>query len=156
VYRETGMMTNGRKIVCDVTVGGRKTSREKPLPRWRAIYLPRAKASLLGRLVDRRTPATYGFAAYSARHNDFDYYSFHVAGPATIEQGGQKLRAVKVIQQPAEDAEPSTVYLDGEGRIVRVQKGRGTADAFRMDAVEADAVFRRFEQARAVARSLQE
>ena len=152
VVTERGMMTNGTKIVCDVSYGGKVITREKPVPP--GIYLPRATAMLLPRLVDLSKPATLGFATYTTKVNDFDYREFTVVGPQRVTINGRKVDAIRATDQVADDALPTTIWLDKTGRVLRMEN-RGTGPgAFVMQPARKDAVLRQFPKAEMIVRSL--
>lgn len=158
-----GAAAKGLRIVCEVLQEGRipikRTRKPTKDPATRAkdvppgIYLPRATAMLLPRLVDLSKPATYGFATYTTKVNDFDYRSFTVGEAETIQIAGKNVTATRITDQVAADASPTTVWVDSAGKILRMEN-RTPGGAFAMQATGRAEVVRRFPDAEAIVRSL--
>jgi len=148
VISEQGMMTNGRQIVCDMNQGGKTLTHRKQVPQ--GVYLPRATAMLLPRLVDLKTPATYGFATYATKNNSYDYRTFTIVGPQRTRIGGKEVEAIRVVDKIAEDAQPTTLWLDRTGRLLRME-GSGE---FIMEPADKKDVLRRFPKAEGIIRAM--
>jgi len=88
-------------------------------------YLPRVLGRMLGRLVDLSTPAAYAFAVYNAETGGLDMRTWTVVGPETITLGGRSVKAVRVLDRPAQDREPVTVWLDAKGGLLRSRTPEG-------------------------------
>jgi len=88
-------------------------------------YLPRAMGEMLGRLVDLNTPAAYAFAVYNAETRDLEMRTYTVVGPETITLAGRRVQAVRVLDRPAQDQEPMTVWLDAKGGLLRSRTPEG-------------------------------
>ena len=152
VASEIGMMTNGTKIVCDVSYNGKVTTKGKLVPA--GIYLPRATAMLLPRLADLAKPATYGFATYTTKVNDFDYRAFTVVGADRISIGGKNVDTIRITDQVAADAIPTTLWVEKNGRVLRMENRGAGRDAFVMQIADKRAVTRLFPKAEMIVRSL--
>ncbi len=87
----------------------------------RQVYLPAALDVLLPRLLGRTAGAGYGFATYNVAANDFDLRAVKVLGQENISVGGKKVQAVHLQDQPALDAPLIDMWVDAEGRLLRLQ-----------------------------------
>lgn len=139
--------TQRKRIVCEVKFDG--AAREQDAYPPQEIYLPRALRELLPRLVDLDTEAVYGFAVYDPRSNQFDYYTFKVAGPVTIEIDGRRRKVTKVVETPSPDSLPNTLYLDEDGRLLRMQ----TQSGVQMERSDRAEVLRTFPEAGRILRA---
>ena len=83
-----------------------------------SYYLPRAMGMVLGRLVDLSSSGEYAFAVYNSQANQFDVRTFSIEGPQTLVCEGQEVPAVRVKDQPAENAPASTLWLDMRGNTI--------------------------------------
>jgi len=110
-------------IVCHITQAGRGRTNKKPAPL--AIYLPRALGELLARLVDLGKPESYAFATYTSSANSFDMRTFTVVGSDRVEIDGKDTEAIRVTDRVAEDTEPTTLWLDAEGRLLMMESPDG-------------------------------
>jgi hypothetical protein len=137
----------GGMIVCKVASGGKTNTRRKEVPAVTAEhYLPRAIALLLPRLVKLSVPQAYAFAGYTTAANDFDMRTFTVLGPEKITLGAQTHEAVRVTDQMAADAEAATLYVQGDGKLLRMRTGVGLT----MELSTPSAVLRRFPDAESI------
>jgi len=89
-------------------------------------YLPRALGEMLGRLIDLSKPGAYAFAVYNVETGDLDMRTYTVVGPETITLGGRQVKAVRVLDRPAQDREPVTTWLDVKGGLLRSRTPKGT------------------------------
>ena len=136
-------MKQAKMIVCYVSPnGGSMQTHKKTLnpPVIRAIYLPRAMGAILPRLVDLKKPATYAFAVYNSSTNDFDMRTFTVVGPQQIDLQARTLSAIRITDRMAADAEVATLWVDGDGVLLRMK----TTDGLVMDQSTRTGILRRF------------
>ena len=110
-------------IVCNIAQGANSHTRKKKVPR--DIYLPRAIAWQIFRLIDLTKPAKYSFAAYASRENNFDMRTFAVIGPEKIETSHGEVQAVRATDQAAADAEAATVRVSPKGLLLRMKSPDG-------------------------------
>ena len=136
-------------IVCSVDRGGNIDSMQQILPQRDVIlermkkkagegvtvrpedvvipeYLPRALGGILGRLIDLSTPGAYAFAVFNVETGDLDMRTYTVVGPETILLGGKQVKAVRILDRPAQDQEPVTTWLDEKGGLLRRRTPEGT------------------------------
>lgn len=142
-------LKDGNMIVCHIDTRG-KVHRLKPKKTPQPIYLPRAMGMVLPRLVDLTKPACYAFATYVSSANDFDMRTFTVVGPDKIKTLAGSVDAVRIIDRPAEDEEPATVWVSPKGDLLRMQSGTGLA----MDVASEATVLRRFPKAKLIVLAL--
>ncbi|MBT3199581.1 MAG: hypothetical protein HN350_06650 [Phycisphaerales bacterium] len=144
--RNVSMVEKGSKsdarIDCSITVGSKKTT-QKPVDAPMDHYLPRGMAWLLSRLVDLKTPASYGFATYNGRAGNFDLRTFTVAGPAEIELAGHKVNAIAVTDQLTANTQTANMWVDTRGNLLIMK----TADGLVMERASQKSVERRFPNA---------
>ncbi len=137
-------LRTGNVIVLNVRRDGKHSRRKKELPAeamdW---YLPRAVGTLLPRLVNLRRPQAYGFATYNSPNHRVDMRTVRVVGPETITLLGRQLTAVRIDDQPNYDVDPIPTWVDGEGRVLRLQTQQGLL----MERSTRSAVQRRFPDA---------
>jgi len=139
-YLEEGIK-QGDMTVCHISSGGQQRTYKKRLNvPTQKIFLPRAFAMVLPRLVDLKTTQAYAFATYTAQANDFDVRTFTVAGAETVTIDARRVEAVRVLDRTADDVEPATVWVDSRGAILRM----ATPDGLVMHAATQSAVIRRF------------
>jgi len=134
-------------IVCYISRGGAKLQTRKKMlepDAIRAVYLPRAMGAMLWRLVDLTTPMTYAFATYNSSANSFDMRTFAVLGPERIDLLSRTLEAVRVTDRMAADAPTATLWVNGDGVLLRMK----TSDGLLMEHSTRAAVLRRFPDAR--------
>ena len=142
-------LRDGDMIVCHIDTGGQiRTNKPKKAPM--RIYLPRAMGMLLPRLVDLTKPASYAFATYTSLANDFDMRTLTVVGPDKLTTLAGAVEAVRIVDRPAEDEEPATVWVARGGQVLRMQ----SADGFVMDAATEAAVLRRHPKAKLIVLAL--
>ena len=134
-------------IVCDVSAAGGTRSRKKQLPA--GIYLPQAVGMLLPRLMDLTKPAGYTFAAYNTEGNNFDRRTFTVVGPERISLAGRQIEAIRALDRPAAAEAPATLYLDAQGRLLRME----TEDGLVMERSTRSGIVRRFPGAGKIAKA---
>jgi len=91
----------------------------------RPCYLPRAISMVLGSLVDLSKAGEYAFASYNSQTNQFDVRTLTIEGPETLTQEGQPTPAIRVRDQPAEDAPASMLWLDQQGHTLRASSEDG-------------------------------
>jgi hypothetical protein len=150
--RAFGRSEQGLKVADQVVVDFRTdrnsaTLKKKVPPE---IYLPKAMGAILPRLIDRRTPGAYTFAAYNGYKNDFDMRTVTVIGPEKIDWLSQKVDAVRLSDQAHYDEERADVWVDADGRLLRMKSVEG----FVMEAVPRGAVLRRFPKAEQAIRDM--
>ncbi|MFP4107349.1 MAG: hypothetical protein ACLFVU_14860 [Phycisphaerae bacterium] len=113
-------------IVCSVVSGDDQKVLKKPqVPE--KIYLPRAMAELLPRLVDLNKTGKYIFAHYSPEINRFDMRTVAVQGGDRVEVNGQVRSAVRLSDQRAADIDPVLLWVDKEGKLLKMEVGGGVA-----------------------------
>lgn len=150
-------------IVCSADRGGHIDSKQQILPQRDVIlermkrkagegvtvrledvvipeYLPRALGEMLGRLIDLSTPGAYAFAVYNVETGDLDMRTYTVVGPETITLGGRQVKAVRILDRPAQDREPVTTWLDEKGGLLRRRTPEGTV----MELTNRPAILARF------------
>lgn len=111
-------------IVCNVDTGMRSYSVKKSdVPE--DIYLTRAIGMLLPRLVDLTRPGAYAFATYSSQGSRFDMRTFTVVGPAKLKTAAGEIAVVRATDRPAEEEEPSTLYLTPAGYLLKMESPEG-------------------------------
>ncbi len=138
--KEEGLMQGG-VLVCTRWAGGKPRTNKIRTPE--KIYLPGATGMLLPQLVDLKTPGGYAFAVYNARSNNFDMRTMVVIGPGEIALAGRKMKAIQLMDQADDSSEPVTLWVDSQGRLLRMQ----TEDGLTMEQSTAAAVQRRFPNA---------
>jgi len=140
-WSETARLSSGGKVVrsmseagtfeaglitCTLTTDGKPTTRKKPLePTQARNYLPRAFALLLPKVADLSSPASYGFATYTAHANAFDLRTFAVIGAAKVTVAGRSQEAVQVTDQVAADAAPASMAVRADGSLLRMTNDSG-------------------------------
>ncbi len=137
-------------IVCDVSNAGRISTQQKSV--LDNIYLPKAMAFMLPRLVDLDKKAAYGFATYASQSNSFDMRSFTVVGPDSITVDSRKVNAIHIIDRPAEDADASDVWVDEKGKLLRIE----SPDGLILEPASKAAVLRQFPNAETIVKKLGE
>jgi hypothetical protein len=142
---ERGTVTNGTQVICDSSRDGRVITRRKEVPT--GIYLPRAVAALLPRLVDLTEPKAYGFATYDSATNDFDYRQFEVHRPERIEHDGRRVEAVRLTDRLSDDALPVTLYVDAAGRLLEMTSRQAEGADFTLTRCRREKVLRIFPRA---------
>ena len=141
---ENGIKQN-ETVVCNIQDHlGKITTKTKRVPQH--IYLPRAMGTFLPRLVDRGKPRAYAFATYTSSANDMDMRTFTVVGPDTMRTTTGTTRVTKIFDRPAEDQEPTTMWVDANGWLLRMQ----TVSGLIMDASTEAGVRRYFPKANLV------
>jgi len=128
-------------IVCNIKGPNGEQTKNRKAPE--EIYLPRALAKLLPRLVDLNQPSAYSFAVYTSPVNDFDMRTFRVIGKDTLMLDGEKRACIRVTDQAAADVEPIRQWVDQQGNLLRIKANDGTT----MEAVSLPKVLRHFHQA---------
>ena len=98
------------------------------------------------RLVDLTRPAKYAFASYASLENNFDMRTFAVIGTEKIATVRGEVQAVRATDQAAANAEPATLWLGPDGKLLRMK----SADGLVMNASARGAVLRRYPKAGAV------
>lgn len=148
IVAESGMLTNGEKITCDIVRDKKSMAWEKVLPASvRSIYLSRTAGMLLPRLVDLKKPDTaYAFAIYNSQANGFDMRTFCVIGPEKITLVGRVVDAIHTTDQLAADAGVTDVWVDVRGAYLRMRTPEGLA----MEISTKEAVRRAFPNAEAL------
>ncbi len=131
-------------IVCNITQGANSRTRKKKVPK--SVYLPRAIGWQMFRLVDLTKPAKYAFASYASLENNFDMRTFAVIGTEKIATVRGEVQAVRATDQAAANAEPATLWLGPDGKLLRMK----SADGLVMNASARGAVLRRYPKAEAV------
>ena len=136
-------------VVCQVQDFRDKiTTKTKRVPLH--IYLPRAMGTLLPRLVDRSKPKAYSFATYNSSANALDMRTFTVVGADTMRTTTGTIKVTKILDRSAEDQEPSTMWVDANGWLIRLQ----TVTGLLMDASTEAGVRRYFPKANLVVGAL--
>lgn len=131
-------------IVCSISQGTNLRTRKKKVPE--SIYLPRAIGWQMFRLVDLTKQTQYAFASYTSLENNFDMRTFAVFGTEKIATVRGEVQAVRVTDQAAADAEPATLWLTPDGKLLRMK----TANGLIMNASARASVLRRYPTAAAV------
>ena len=119
VWRVEKGIRQDELIVCTVSECGRERVRKKGVPQ--KIYLARATGDLLPRLVDLKKPQSYAFARYTSESNAFEMRTFAVVGPEKITVGGRRVDAIRATDQSSPTADAASLWLDAEGRLLRMQ-----------------------------------
>jgi hypothetical protein len=119
-------------------------------PFLQSVYLPRLCAGVLPRLLDLDTPASYVFAEYSSTTDEFTQRSIQVAGPARIMLNGQTVEAIKIIDQPNFNDDTQVLYVDKEGRVLKVEIDGG----YTRERTDRQSLLREFPDAGNVIRQL--
>lgn len=145
---EDGMKKNDL-IVCDLANAGKYSTQQKQGVSDK-IYLPKAMAFFLPRLVDLSKKTSYGFATYASQSNSFDMRSLAVIGSDSITINSRRVKAICLTDRPAEDAEASNVWVDKKGRLLRIE----SSDGLILEPVKRAAVLRRFPHAEAIVTKL--
>lgn len=140
---EEGLKKAGM-IICSISQGTNLRTRKKKLPE--KIYLPRAIGWQMFRLVDLTKRTQYAFASYASLENNFDMRTFAVLGPEKIATVGGKVQAVRATDQATADAEPTTLWVTPDGKLLRMK----TTDGLIMNASARAAVLRRYPTAEAI------
>lgn len=83
-------------------------------------YLDLAWVRLLPKLLMRAAPEPYAFAIYDTQTRVFTLHQIQPRGPAEIPGGGEGFRFET---REGYVSQPSTVYTDGEGTVVRIVTG---------------------------------
>jgi hypothetical protein len=144
---EEGLRSKQR-VVVQVAQDGRKVSRQQEVPlEW---YLPKAMGDWVPRLMSLDKPGAAAFATYNATTNRVDLRTVTVLGRQTIPLGGSKIAAIHLTDQPNYDQEPAHVWVDGKGRILRMQ----TQEGLGMQQADLSVVLREFPDAGDIARRL--
>ena len=130
-------------IVCNVGQNRRIDTKRQKVPK--KHYLPRAMTILMPRLIDASKASAYAFATYTTQANAFDMRTFTVIGPETITLGGRRVKAVRMTDQPAADAEAVTLWVNKKGLLLRMQTSEGVV----MEQTSEGAILRRFPKAKA-------
>lgn len=131
-------------IVCNTVRCNQERTHKKKLGEDIAgVYLPRAEATLLPRLVDLNKKQSYAFAYYNSEPNDFDMRTFAVAGPERIALGGSEVQAFRTTDQLADDVEPAVMWVDSGGMLLRVE----SSDGLVMEAASKPQVLEKFPSA---------
>jgi len=125
-------------------VRGQPRTLKKRMPQEiRGAYLNRCLGDLLGRIVDRDEKTAYAFATYNSQANAFDLRTYRVLGAESISHGGRRRKTTHVQDQAAADREPTDLWLDEEGRILRMR----TAEGLHMERVDRGEVRKHFPRA---------
>ncbi len=135
-------------IVCDISIAGKMSTHQKAVQD--KIYLPKAMSFMLPRLVDLSKKTSYGFAVYASQSNSFDMRSLTVVGPDSITVDSRKVEAVHLIDRPAEDADPSDVWVDKKGKLLRIE----SPDGLVLEPAGKAAVLRQFPNAETIVNKL--
>jgi len=139
-YTEEGVK-QADVILCRARAGGQESTVQKRLTTSvQKMYLPRALGMVLPRLVDLKRPQVYAFATYTARANALDMRTVTVGGGESITLEARSVKAVRISDRAADDAEPATVWVDAKGVLLRM----ATPDGLVMDASTRGAIIRRF------------
>jgi len=131
-------------IVCNVGQNRRIDTKRQKVPKQH--YLPRVMAILMPRLIGTSKASAYAFATYTTQANAFDMRTFTVVGPETVTLGGRRVKAIKMTDQPAADAEAVTLWVNKKGLLLRMETSEGVA----MEQVAEGAILRRYPKARAI------
>jgi len=139
-YVEDGMK-QGDVALCRISAAGQeRTNQQRLTPAMQKTFLPRAFGMVLPRLVDLKQKQAYAFAMYNSQANGFDMRTFTIGKPETITISARRVETVHIIDRTAEDAEPTNVWVNASGDIVRMT----TPDGLAMEASTQNAVARRF------------
>ena len=123
--------------------GRRTRKREKQVPA--DTFLPTAMVQALPLLVNRDKPATLSFAVNAPRDPQLDVCTVRVGPPRELTVDNQKIQAVPVDVQQAEDASADIYWIGPAGTIVRVESSGG----FRMTLSTKAAILKEFPDAKA-------
>ena len=115
----TDLLRQDEGLVCSVIRSGRAQPQKLSVPL--KNYLPQAIGMLLPRLIDLDRPGSRAFLVYNAEENILDLRTLSVSGPGEFELAGQKLKAVKLLDQPARDAESATLWVERDGNLIRME-----------------------------------
>jgi len=147
---KTECLKQGDRLVCTVCEGRRIEPHDIPVPV--DNYLPQAIGALLPRLIDLAKPGSWAFLDYDADDRMFNLRTVTVAGPGQVSSAGAETSlssatqpgAVKVLDQPARDVEPATLWIDKAAGLVKMK----TADGLVMVRAEEAEVMRLLPEAR--------
>jgi hypothetical protein len=98
------------------------------------------------RLVDLTKRTQYAFASYASLENNFDMRTFAILGTEKIATVRGEVQAVRATDQAAANADPATLWLTPDGKLLRMK----TIDGLIMNASARAAVLRRYPTAAAV------
>jgi hypothetical protein len=92
-----------------------------------AIYLPKVHEAIIYRLIDTKSPEYVGyvFGPYNRQYGRFDMRTIAVVGAERIEVAGRTVTATKISDQKHYDVEPSTVWVDDKGHVLRITNEDG-------------------------------
>jgi len=135
-------------ILSNVNRQGKQDTRKNKVPE--QIYLPRVLQVLLPGLIDLKTPGGYAFATYTTEGNRFAMHTFTVVGPDRITLADRRIEGIRVTVQTDVTSEPSTLWLDAKGRLLRMSSPEGLT----MEPATQAAVLRRFTDAEETVKEL--
>ena len=125
-----------------LTADGKTAKVESKIPE--GYYLPQATGTLvLYRLVKLDAPKAYAMLSY-AQKNLFNTRTLSIEGKSKIEQGGKTIDAIRATDQTSVAAEPSVVYLDEKGDLLRLESPEGLV----MENTTRDEVAKAFPEAK--------
>jgi hypothetical protein len=116
----------------------------------KAYYLPKAVGLILPSLLDLNRKTTYVFAEYNSAIHGFDMRTVQVFAPEMISLGGRPVEAVRLVDQPAFDADPITLWVDARGDLLRAKASDGMTTEF----VTEQEILRAFPKANSVVREM--
>ena len=122
--------------------GNRSRTRTKSVPA--ATFLPTAMVQALPLLVDRDKPVTLSFAVNAPRDPQLDVCTVRVGEKRDVAVGDQRIQAVPVEVQQAEDAGADVFWIGPEGTMLRVESSSG----FRMTLSTRAAILKTFPDAK--------
>ncbi len=122
---EDGMKRNDA-ISVDVLVQGKlRTLTPRAPEEAQEMYLPKALEALVYRLIDTRSGGGYIFATYDVSKNAFNMHMIDLQSVKRIEINGQSVVATGLTQQKHYDAPASSVWVDSEGRLLKLESEDG-------------------------------
>ncbi len=92
-----------------------------------AIYLPKVHEAIIYRLIDSKSPGYVGyvFGPYNRQYGRFDMRTIAVVGTERIEIAGRDVTATRISDQKHYDVDPSTVWVDDKGHVLRITNEDG-------------------------------
>jgi len=115
----TDLLRQNEELLCTVIRSGQGRPQRLTAPV--NNYLPQATGMLLPRLVDLDKPGARAFLVYNSEENILDLRTVEVCGADLVGSGAAKLKAVKLLDRPARDAEPGTLWVDPSGILIRAE-----------------------------------
>ena len=119
---EQGLRRADTLVVKFVAAAGATKLRDKVLE-VSDTYGSAAWLALLPRLLDLSQPETYCFGAYRSDQRGIGLRTFEVIGPDQVKVDGQTVPAVKILDSEGLVPPINALYVDKEGRLLRVVAG---------------------------------